>query len=126
MPLTRRGFLIGTAAVIAAPALVSRANVMAVRPLVRGPSFAQSWSARMAEAFNRHTVFGENAEREHIEAFRQALIKGEVGTIDNFRIVIDPADKSDHAAIARYERRGGHVLVREVRIIEAENWKLWH
>ena len=34
---------------------------------------------------------------------------------------MDPADKSDHAAIARYERQGGHVVIRDMQIIESPN-----
>lgn len=99
MGLTRRGFLIGAAAVIAAPALVQRANVMAVRPLVRGHSLTRLWSAQLLEKFNEATVFGENVNRPWL-------------------IALDPADKDDYAAIARYERKGGHVLIRDIQILQ--------
>lgn len=107
--MRRRLFLGGLVAAIAAPAIVARSSIMAVRPL-RPVSGLQL----LVESENRM-----------IEAFREAIIRGQVGTIDRFRIFVDPADHSDHAAVARYERKGGHVLVHDVQIIHAQEYLRW-
>lgn len=83
--MNRRGFLrlgLGAAAAIAAPALVSRANIMAVRPLrddtITGLQLLMDWQRRYDE-----------------------LLRMEIGQIDRFTVYVDHALHPDTAAIVK-------------------------
>lgn len=63
--MNRRNFLrLGIGAAIAAPALVSRANIMAVRVPRRDP-LAAIWSDALLRKFEQATQFGENVMRDY-------------------------------------------------------------
>lgn len=97
--MNRRNFLrlgVGAAAVIAAPAVVARANIMAVRPLTNANGI-------------RELLFGEIDRFTFVQSSMLA----------DLLVGVDLGEKRDHTAVASYERKGGTLYLRDLRIIES-------
>lgn len=107
--MRRRLFLGGLAAFIAAPAIVARENIMAIKPDrgVSGLTLMIESAWRWQEQYGGWLVVRPDYARD-------------------LRIALDPADESDDAAISRYMTRGGVVEIGQIdrfTIYESPNIK---
>lgn len=102
MVMNRRLFLGGLAAFIAAPAIVARENIMAIKP-DRGVSGL--------------TLMIESAWRWQEQSGGWLVVHPDY--VCDLRIALDLADESGDAAVSRYMTRGGVVEIGGFKIIES-------
>lgn len=105
MVMNRRLFLGGVAAFIAAPAIVARENIMAIKP-----------AKPLVGSYGSFAFDPRSESWAQLDDDLWVIVHPDYAR--DLRIALDPADGSDCAAITRYTTRGGIVKIAGFQVID--------